>query len=104
MARPPPPGALLAPAAVLTRPRGGRAVLRSALVDSRRSGDRDYRLDNVEQHGDRVVVSFSWVNHTGRRHHWTQALRIREGRIVDMQDYRSPKQAVAVARLRAAFG
>lgn len=40
----------------------------------------------MDQHGDRVVVAFSWTDKSGKRHHWTQALRIREERIVDIQD------------------
>lgn len=67
------------------------------------SGNRDYRLDHVEQHGDRIVAAFSWSDGTGRRHARAQTLRIRDGRIVDMQDYRSPRQASATARLRAAL-
>ena len=67
------------------------------------SRNRDYRLDDVEQHGDRIVAAFSWSDETGRRHAWAQALRIRDGRIVDMQDYRSPRQAAVTARLRAAL-
>jgi hypothetical protein len=57
----------------------------------------------IEQHGDRVVVSFSWADRTGQRHTWAQALRIRDGRIIDMQDYRTVKHAEVSARIRAAF-
>jgi hypothetical protein len=45
----------------------------------------------VQQHGDRIVVSFSWADELGRRHRWAQTLQIRNGLIVDMQDYRSPQ-------------
>jgi hypothetical protein len=58
----------------------------------------------VQQHGDRIVVSFSWADESGRRHRWAQTLQIRNGLIVDMQDYRSPQHAAVAARLRAAFG
>ena len=69
----------------------------------RRAGNHDYRLDSIEQHGDRVIVAFSWSDKDDQRHHWAQTLRIRAGRIVDIQDYRSPRHAAATARLRAAF-
>jgi hypothetical protein len=70
----------------------------------RLAGDHAYRVDSVEQHGDRVVVAVSWADKAGDRHRWAQALRLRDGRIVDMQDYKSPARAAAVTRLRAAFG
>jgi len=70
----------------------------------RRLGDRDYSLDSVRSHGDRVVVAFSWSDKDGRRHHWAQALRLRDGKIIDMQDFGSPKSAFALMRLRTAFG
>jgi hypothetical protein len=50
-----------------------------------------------------VIVAFSWADRTGKRHQWAQMLRLRNGRIVDLQDYRSPTQALASARIRAAF-
>jgi hypothetical protein len=50
------------------------------------------------------VVAFSWSDGEGRRHRWAQALRLRDGMIVDMQDFGSPKRALALVRLRAAFG
>jgi ketosteroid isomerase-like protein len=49
------------------------------------------------------VVAFSWSDKENRRRHWAQVLRIRDGRIVDMQDYRHRKHAAAAARLRARF-
>ena len=70
------------------------------MAGKRRSGDHEYRLDSIEQHGDRVIVGFSWSDRHGKRHEWAQALQIRDGRIVDMQDYRSRTHA----RLRFAFG
>jgi ketosteroid isomerase-like protein len=84
-------------------PDEAREVLAS-VAGGGRSANHDYRLDDIEQHGDRVVISFSWTDDTGRRHRWAQTLRIRDGRIIDIQDYRSPKHANATARLRAAFG
>ena len=64
-------------------------------------GDHSYRLDTVEQHGDRVVVAFSLSDRSGERHHWAQAFQLRDGRIVDMQDYESPTQAAALTGLKA---
>lgn len=70
----------------------------------RKLGDRDYTVDSVHSHRDRVVVAFSWSDKGGRRHHWAQALRLRDGKVVDMQDFASPRPAVALMRLRTAFG
>jgi hypothetical protein len=72
-------------------------------VTPQRSGNSDYRLDRIEEHGNRVVASFSWVDKSGRRHEWAHMIEIRNGRIVDMQDYRSHRHATATARLRAAL-
>jgi ketosteroid isomerase-like protein len=66
-------------------------------------GDRDRRIDSVEQQRDRVVVAVSWSDEHGERHRWAHALRLRDGRIVDIQDYASPARAVAATRLRAVF-
>ena len=64
-------------------------------------GDRDGRVESVEQHGTRVVVAFSWADRHNERHHWAQLLQLRGGLIVDMQDNASPKRAEVLARLRA---
>jgi hypothetical protein len=69
-----------------------------------KAGDHSYRLDSVEEHGDRVVVAFSWSDKAGNRHNWAQALTLRDGRIVDMQDYKSHTRAAALTRLRTAIG
>jgi hypothetical protein len=66
-------------------------------------GARDYTLDSVESRGDRVVVSFSWADKEGRRRKWAQALLLKDGKIVDMQDFASPGRAVSLMRLRAAL-
>ena len=68
-----------------------------------RSGNRDYSVDSIERFGDRVVVAVSWSNRYSERCHWAQTLRLHDGRIVDMQDYRSPGRASASARLRTVF-
>ena len=64
--------------------------------------DRAYSLDSVQSRGDRVVVTFSWSSGDGQRHTWAQALRLRDGKIIDMQDYANPRSATAVMRLRTA--
>jgi len=67
-------------------------------------GARDYNLDSVESRRDRVVVAFSWADQEGRRHGWAQALRLKNGKIIDMQDHANRKSAFALMRLRTAFG
>jgi ketosteroid isomerase-like protein len=67
-------------------------------------GDRDYRLDSVESRGDRAVAAFSWSSTDGQRHRWAQALRLKDGKIIDIQDYANPRSAAALMRLRTAFG
>jgi hypothetical protein len=57
----------------------------------------------VESRGDRVVVAFSWSDKEGHRHHWAQALRLKDGKIIDMQDFASARPAVALMRLRTAL-
>jgi hypothetical protein len=66
--------------------------------------DRDYKLESVRSRGDRVVVEFSWSDKDGRRHRWAQALRLKDGKIIDIQDFASARPAVALMRLRTAFG
>ena len=51
------------------------------------AGDSDFRLDEVVSRGDSVKVLFSWADANGKRYRWGQALRVSDGRIVDMQDY-----------------
>ena len=67
-------------------------------------GGRDYSLDSVQPRGDRVVVAFSWSDKEGKRHNWAQALRLRDGKIIDMQDFARPRSAVVLMRLRTSFG
>ncbi len=66
-------------------------------------GDRDGRVEAVEQHGARVVVAFSWADKRDKRHHWAHVLTLRDEKIVDMQDSANPKRAAALNRLRATF-
>jgi len=50
------------------------------------------------------VVAFSWSDKDGGRHQWAQALQLKNGKIIDMQDFASPRSAIALMRLRTAFG
>ena len=67
----------------------------------RLGGDHDARIDAVEQHGARIVVTLSWADKAGKRHDWAHGLKLRDGKIVDMQDYTNPTRAGAATRLRA---
>ena len=69
----------------------------------RLEGDHDARIDAVAQHGARVVVTLSWADKAGQRHHWAHVLKLKDGMIVDMQDSASPTRAAATTRLRALF-
>jgi hypothetical protein len=64
---------------------------------------QDFALESVESRGDRVVVAFSWANKEGHRHGWAQALRLKDAKIIDMQDFASPTRAAAFMRVRTAF-
>ena len=74
-------------------------MLESAIDDRRRQGASDWRLDEVRGAGERVAVAFSWTAPDGSRTRWAQLLRLRDGKIVDMEDYARPGRA-----LRAAAG
>ena len=67
-------------------------------------GDHDHRLDALAAFGSRAVASMSWRDEEGRRHRFAQALRVLDGKIVDLQDYASPQRALTLTRARAAFG
>ena len=67
-------------------------------------GAHDYSLDAVESRRDRVVVAFSWADKAGKRHGLAQALRLKDDKIVDMQDFANPRRAVTLTQLRTAFG
>jgi hypothetical protein len=66
-------------------------------------GAQEFALESVESRGHRVVVAFSWANNEGQRHNWAQALRLKDGKIIDMQDFASPARAVTLMRLRTTF-
>jgi ketosteroid isomerase-like protein len=54
-------------------------------------------LDEMREGGDRVAVAFSWNARDGSRTRWAQLLKLRNGRIVSMTDYASPKRALRAA-------
>jgi hypothetical protein len=74
------------------------------MAKRRSLGARDYSLDSVESRRDRVVVAFSWLGEDAQRHSWAQALRLKDGKIIEMQDFSNPRRAVALMRLRTALG
>lgn len=59
----------------------------------RKAGDHDGRVDSVEQRGNRVVVAFSWLDRSNKRHDWAQVVELKDGKIVSMQDYAKPSSA-----------
>jgi hypothetical protein len=68
-----------------------------------KAGDRDGRVDSVEQRGSRVVVAFSWSERNDERHDWAQVLELKDGKIIAMHDYAKPSRAALATRLRTAF-
>jgi hypothetical protein len=48
---------------------------------------RDYRIDGIEHDGEKAVAAYSWTNHLGDRVYWSHLLKLRDGKIVDMQDH-----------------
>ena len=63
----------------------------------RRLGDREYRVETVEVHGNAAAATFSWTTGDGDRVTWGQALILREGRIIRMQDFTDPAKALKAA-------
>ena len=79
-------------------------VLDEALANGWMLGARDYSLDSVRSRRNRVVVAFSWADKQGRRYGLAQVLRLRHGKIIDMQDFAHPNSAVTSMRFCAAPG
>ena len=67
-----------------------------------RAGDRDLRVERVEQRNGRVAVVISWADRAGTRHEWAHHLRFRDGLIVDMEDYSTGERALRALRRRRA--
>ncbi len=61
------------------------------------------RIDRVEQRNDRFAIVISWAERDGTRHEWAQLLRLRDGMIIDMEDYRSGERALRALRRRRAL-
>jgi hypothetical protein len=77
-------------------------VLKGTIEWRDREGDHELRVDRVEQQNGRVAVVISWADRDGDRHEWAQLLRLRDGMIIDMQDYASGERALRALRRRHA--
>ena len=73
-------------------------MLRSTIEWRDRQGDHDLRVDRLERRDDRVAVAISWAERDGTRHEWAHLLRLRDGMIIDMEDYRSGERALSALR------
>jgi ketosteroid isomerase-like protein len=73
-------------------------VLRSAIEWRDRNGDRDLRVDRFEQRKGHVAVVISWAERDRTRHEWAHVLRLRDGAIIDLEDYASGAKAVRALR------
>jgi hypothetical protein len=62
----------------------------------------DLRVDRLEQRNGRLAVGISWAERDGTRHEWAHLLRLRDGMIVDMEDYASGERALRALRRRRA--
>lgn len=62
---------------------------------NRRRGDPAFRVDAIDQTGERIAVAFSWSEHDGERRDFGQLLTLDQGRIRTMRDYRSGAEARA---------
>jgi hypothetical protein len=77
-------------------------VLKGTIEWRDRAGDHDLRVERVEQRNGRVAVVISWADRAGTRHEWAHHLRVRDGLIVDMEDYASGERALRALRRRRA--
>jgi hypothetical protein len=78
-------------------------VLKSTIEWRNRAGDHDLRVERVEQRHSRVAVVLSWAERNGTRHEWAQLLRLRDGTIVDMEDFGSGERVLRAFRGRRAL-
>jgi hypothetical protein len=53
----------------------------------------------VRQDNSKVTVAYSWADAEGRRLEWGQILRMRDGLIIDMQDFARGSAGRRVAKL-----
>jgi hypothetical protein len=77
-------------------------VLKGTIEWRDRAGDHNLRVERVEQRNGRVAVVISWADRAGTRHEWAHHLRVRDGLIVDMEDYASGERALRALRRRRA--
>jgi ketosteroid isomerase-like protein len=75
-------------------------VLKSTIEWRDREGDHDLRVDRIEQRNGHYAVVISWAERDGTRHEWAHLLRLRDGEIVDMEDYATGKRALRALRRR----
>ena len=55
-------------------------------------------LERFESSGNAAAVSWSWTKADGTRAEWAQAVILRDGRIVHMQDFSDPSKAFKAIR------
>jgi hypothetical protein len=75
-------------------------VLKGTIEWRDREGDHDLRVERVEQRNGRAAVAISWADREGTRHEWAQLLHLRDGMIIDMEDYTSGERALRALRRR----
>ncbi len=73
-------------------------MLKSTIEWRHRAGDHALRVERVEQRNGRVAIVLSWAERDGTRHEWAHLLRLRDGLIVDMQDYANGARALRALR------
>ena len=73
-------------------------MLQDGVEWRRRAGDRDYKIDRFEATDEAVAVAWSWGATDGSRGSWAQALILRDGRIVHIQDFADPAKAFKAIR------
>jgi ketosteroid isomerase-like protein len=64
----------------------------------KRAGDRDHSVARVEATDNAAAVELSWTDADGRRASFAQALILRDGRIVHIQDFADPANAFRAIR------
>ena len=69
-------------------------MLKSTIEWREREGDHDQRVDRVEQRSGRIAVVISWAERDGTRHEWAHVLRLRDGLIIEMDDYANGERAL----------
>jgi len=55
-------------------------------------------LDRFESTNNAAAVAFSWTTREGARAEWAQALILKDGRIVHIQDFADPAKAFKAIR------